>query len=181
MHTVRTHQTLSPPAVPRGGLREPLYTPAERQRRDSTRWTLVQAVLAPLQFAAFGISLVLVLRCLLTGAGVEAANTSVVIKTLLLYTIMLTGSLWEKQVFGVYLFARPFYWEDVFSILVLALHTAYLAALAGGWLTTSQLMMLALAAYASYLINATQFVLKLRAARLQQAAPQRFAAPEAAR
>jgi len=30
--------------------RAPLYTPAERWRRDATVWTLVQGVLAPLQF-----------------------------------------------------------------------------------------------------------------------------------
>jgi 3-vinyl bacteriochlorophyllide hydratase len=79
---------------------------------------------------------------------------------------MVTGCIWEKVVFGRYLFAPAFYWEDVFSMLVLALHTAYLLVLAGGWLSTHALMALALAAYAAYLINAVQFVLKLRAARL---------------
>ena len=45
---------------------------------------------------------------------------------------MITGSIWEKDVFGRYLFAPAFFWEDVFSMLVLALHTAYLAALFSG-------------------------------------------------
>ena len=54
-------------------------------------------------------------------------------------------------------------------MLVLALHTAYLVALATGALTARQQMLLALAAYATYVINATQFILKLRAARLAQA------------
>ena len=52
-------------------------------------------------------------------------------------------------------------------MLVLALHTAYLAALFTGALEARAQMLLALAAYATYLINAGQFVLKLRAARLQ--------------
>ena len=82
---------------------------------------------------------------------------------------MLTGCLWEKDVYGVYLFAPAFYWEDVFSMLVLALHTAYLVALATGALSPQSLMFLALAAYATYVINATQFILKLRAARLDMA------------
>jgi 3-vinyl bacteriochlorophyllide hydratase len=56
------------------------------------------------------------------------ATWSVVIKTLVLYTIMITGAIWEKVVFGRYLFAPSFFWEDVFSMLVLALHTAYLIA-----------------------------------------------------
>ena len=89
-------------------------------------------------------------------------------KTLALYAIMITGSVWEKVVFGRYLFAPAFYWEDVFSMLVLALHTAYLVALATGALGRQELLILALAAYATYVINATQFLLKLRAARLDQ-------------
>jgi 3-vinyl bacteriochlorophyllide hydratase len=82
---------------------------------------------------------------------------------------MVTGCLWEKDVFGVYLFAPAFYWEDVFSMAVLALHTAYLVALATGALGTRGQLLLALAAYAAYVINATQFLLKLRAARLERA------------
>jgi 3-vinyl bacteriochlorophyllide hydratase len=144
----------------------PLYTPEERVRRDRSRWTLVQGVLAPVQFLVFLISVALVLRFLVTSQGHEAASISVVVKTLTLYTIMVTGCIWEKVVFGVWLFAPAFYWEDVFSMLVLSLHTGYLVALATGWLDAHGQMVLALAAYAAYLINATQFVLKLRAARL---------------
>jgi len=151
------------------GAYRPLYTAAERARRDATRWTLVQGLLAPLQFLVFLVSLGLVLRWLDSGEGYALANASVVAKTLLLYTIMVTGSVWEKVVFGRWLFAPAFFWEDVFSMLVLALHTAYLAALATGALEPRGLMLLALAAYATYVINATQFILKLRAARLDQA------------
>ncbi|MFO1328716.1 MAG: 2-vinyl bacteriochlorophyllide hydratase [Rubrivivax sp.] len=153
--------------------RRPLYSAAERARRDATRWTLVQAVLAPLQFVVFGVSLVLVLRYLVSGQGLEAARWSFVLKTLLLYTIMVTGSIWEKAVFGRWLFAPAFFWEDVVSMLVLALHSACLAAMFGGWLDARGQMALALAAYASYVVNAAQFVLKLRAARLQDPASHR--------
>jgi 3-vinyl bacteriochlorophyllide hydratase len=153
-----------------------LYSVEERRRRDGSRWTLVQGVLAPLQFAVFLASLCLVLRYLATGEGLAIASASVVVKTLVLYTIMVTGSIWEKDVFGVYLFARPFFWEDVFSMLVLALHTAYLVALFTGWLDAHQQMLLALAAYTTYLINAGQFLLKLRAARLESAQPPAAAA-----
>lgn len=147
----------------------PLYTPEERKRRDATPWTLVQGILAPLQFVVFLVSLVLVIRFLMTGEGELAATISIVAKTFILYVIMITGSVWEKVVFGKYLFARAFFWEDVFSMLVLALHTAYLVALLFGLLSVRGQMWLALAAYATYVINATQFLLKLRAARLEQA------------
>lgn len=151
----------------RQGQQRPLYTSEERRRRDASPWTLVQGLLAPLQFVVFLVSLVLVVRTLATGQGAEAAHASIVIKTLVLYAIMVTGSIWEKAVFGRYLFAPAFYWEDVFSMLVLALHTAYLAALTSGALDTHGLLVLALAAYATYLVNAGQFLLKLRAARLE--------------
>ena len=110
------------------------------------------------------------LRFLATGAGETAATASIVVKTCTLYAIMVTGAIWEKEVFGRYLFAPAFFWEDVFSMLVLALHTAYLVALSTGSMDTHALMMLALAAYATYLINAGQFILKLRAARRQDCA-----------
>lgn len=151
--------------LPSGKHGSSLYTADERRRRDASRWTLVQGVLAPVQFAVFLVSLVLVLRFLATGEGFAAATTSIVVKTFVLYTIMVTGSIWEKEVFGVYLFARPFFWEDVFSMAVLALHTAYLVALFTAALTPVQQMLLALAAYATYLINAGQFLWKLRLAR----------------
>lgn len=146
-----------------------LYTPAQRARRDASAWTQVQGVLAVLQFVAFAVSLAFIVHFLATGQGLLWATVSIVVKTALLYTIMVTGCLWEKDVFGVYLFAPAFYWEDVFSMAVLALHTAYLVALVTQWLTPHQQMLLALAAYATYAVNATQFLLKLRAARLQQA------------
>lgn len=144
-----------------------LYSPEEKRRRDQSVWTLVQGVLAPLQFLVFLISLGLVVRCLTTGEGESAALISVVVKTLTLYTIMITGCIWEKVVFGQYLFAPAFFWEDVFSMLVLALHTAYLYAWWTGAITPTQQLWLAMAAYATYCINAGQFLLKLRAARLQ--------------
>ena len=146
----------------------PLYTPEERIRRDRSKWTLVQGILAPVQFVIFLVSLYFVIRFLITGQGEFAANVSIVIKTLILYTIMITGSIWEKEVFGKYLFAPAFYWEDVFSMLVLALHTAYLFALEFGILEARALMALALSAYLAYVINAAQFLWKLRQARLQE-------------
>lgn len=147
-----------------------LYTPEERRRRDASVWTLVQGVLAPLQFLVFLISLALVIRYLATGEGEFIATISIVVKTLLLYAIMVTGSIWEREVFGRYLFAPVFFWEDVVSMLVLALHTAYLVALVSGGLDVRAQMVLALVAYAAYVVNAAQFLLKLRAARLAAAA-----------
>ena len=144
----------------------PLYTAEERARRDATVWTTVQGVLAPLQFLVFLVSLALVLRYLATGSGYAAATASIVLKTGVLYFIMVTGAIWEKAVFGRYLLAPAFFWEDVVSFGVIALHTLYLVLLFGGWADPGVLMATALAAYAAYVVNAAQFVLKLRRARL---------------
>jgi 3-vinyl bacteriochlorophyllide hydratase len=152
--------SFSPPSL--------LYTPSQRARRDATRWTLVQGILAPVQFIVFLVSLYLVVDSLKTGANTDWALASVVVKTLVLYAIMVTGAIWEKVVFGQYLFAPAFFWEDVISMLVLALHTAYLWVWwQGVWSAPSQLW-LALAAYATYGVNAAQYIRKLRMARLQK-------------
>jgi 3-vinyl bacteriochlorophyllide hydratase len=143
----------------------PVYTPEQRRRRDSSPWTMVQGFLAPLQFLAFIVSCGFVLHYLISGQGYEAATISVVVKTGFLYAIMVTGSMWEKAVFGRYLLAPVFFWEDMFSFLVIALHTAYLLMLATGALSSQQMMLLALTAFAAYVVNAAQFVLKLRAVR----------------
>ncbi len=155
-------------AAPTGRMQ--LYTPEQRQRRDSSRWTLVQGILAPLQFLVFLVSLFLVLRYLVTGFGYEIATASIIAKTALLYTIMVTGSLWEHDVYGKYLFAPAFYWEDVVSMGVIALHTAYLATLVMPSVSHHAQMGIALAAYAAYVVNAAQFLLKLRRARLDRSA-----------
>jgi 3-vinyl bacteriochlorophyllide hydratase len=167
--TVGKSSSFSRPSPRARSRRAPLYTPEERRRRDASPWTTLQGVLAPIQFGVFLFSLGLVVSYLSTGGGLAAATASIVVKTLVLYAIMITGSIWEREVFGRYLFALSFFWEDVVSIGVLALHTAYLCALAFGADVRLQ-MTIALLAYASYVINAAQFVFKLRAARLQQGA-----------
>ncbi|MEL6690048.1 MAG: 2-vinyl bacteriochlorophyllide hydratase, partial [Pseudomonadota bacterium] len=131
-----------------GGVRQqrPLYTAEQKARRDASIWTLVQGILAPLQFLVFLISLALVIRYLLTGAGYEITTFSILLKTGFLYLIMVTGAIWEKVVFGQYLFAPAFFWEDVFSFAVIALHTLYLWVLFTGSAGAEAQMLIALLA-----------------------------------
>lgn len=161
-----------PHPAPQGDMAKLLYTDDERRRRDESPWTTVQGVLAPLQFLVFLVSTLLVWRYLATGEGAQAATYSVIVKTIVLYAIMITGSIWERVVFGQYLFARPFFWEDVVSMLVMALHTAYLASVVFALLPINQQLYLALLAYLAYVINAAQFLIKFRIARLQPSAVQ---------
>ncbi len=145
-----------------------LYTEAQRERRDATKWTTVQGVLAPVQFFVFLVSLGLVIRYLMTGDGYAIATASIVLKTLVLYAIMVTGAIWEKVVFGQYLLAPPFFWEDIVSFAVIFCHTLYLFLLFSGLTSENNLILVALLAYFIYTINAAQFLWKFRLARLEQ-------------
>ena len=98
MTSLRAHSMTDPTTG-----RTPLYSAEERKRRDASAGTTVQGVLAPVQFIACAVSLYFVLRYLATGEGLFAASVSFVVKTALLYTIMVTGSVWEKVVFGRWL------------------------------------------------------------------------------
>lgn len=149
--------------------RDLLYTAEEKKRRDETIWTLVQGVLAPLQFFVFLVSTYLVIRYLNTGEGYQIATISVIFKTSILMLIMVTGAIWEKVVFGQYLLAPAFFWEDIVSFFVIFLHIAYVLALWINLFSEQQLMLLALVAYVAYFVNALQFLIKLRAARVQSA------------
>ncbi len=145
-----------------------LYTEAQRERRDATKWTTVQGVLAPVQFVVFLVSLGLVIRYLMTGDGYAVATASIVLKTAVLYAIMVTGAIWEKVVFGQYLLAPSFFWEDIVSFAVIFCHTLYLFLLFSGLTSENNLIFVALLAYFIYIINAAQFLWKFRLARLEQ-------------
>ena len=78
---------------------------------------------------------------------------------------MITGAIWEKEVFGQYLLAPAFFWEDIVSFFVIAFHTAYVLSLIMSLMDAEKLMWLALIAYFTYFINAAQFLIKFRLGR----------------
>jgi len=105
-----------------------LYTSEQLERRNASRWTRVQVVLAPIQFLAFLISFGLVVRFLATGQGYAVANASVLVKIGLLWAITVTGMVWEKEVFGRYFLARAFLWEDLGNAVAMLTHNLYFVA-----------------------------------------------------
>jgi 3-vinyl bacteriochlorophyllide hydratase len=119
----------------------------------------------------FAVSTVFVVNFLLNETGLLAATISVVVKTAILYTIMVTGAIWEKVVFGRYLFAPAFFWEDLVSMGVIALHSLYLLMWLSGFGTPQDQMWVALAAYSAYVVNAIQFLLKFQKARTSSTKP----------
>lgn len=145
------------------------YTAEQLQKRDSSKWTLVQAVLAPIQFLAFVISFSLVARYLLTGEGYTIANISVLIKITLLWLITITGMFWEKEIFGKWFLAPEFFWEDVGNAVAMIMHNLYFYARWQDW-SQQATMTLMLIAYIAYLFNMAQFVVKGVRARKQRQA-----------
>lgn len=150
----------------------PTYTPEQLERRNNSKWTLVQAILAPIQFLAFIISFVLVVRYLTTGQGYVIANISVLIKIALLWLITITGMIWEKEVFDHWFLAPQFFWEDVGNAVAMLMHNLYFLAQWLGW-SDRAVMTLMLVAYITYLFNCAQFIMKgLQARKQRQIIPQ---------
>ncbi|NTU84724.1 MAG: 2-vinyl bacteriochlorophyllide hydratase, partial [Chloroflexales bacterium] len=67
-----------------------MYTPDQLRRREASRWTKVQIILAPIQFVAFIISFALVIHYLVTGEGYIAATISVWVKISLIWALTIT-------------------------------------------------------------------------------------------
>ena len=145
------------------------YTAEQLEKRNKSKWTIVQAVLAPIQFLAFIISFFLVIRYLLTGNGFVIANISVLIKIGLLWLITFTGMIWEKEVFDQWFLAPQFFWEDVGNAIAMIMHNLYFWARWQDW-SQQAIMTLMLVAYTTYLVNSAQFVYKgIRARKQRQA------------
>ncbi|MEM8531484.1 MAG: 2-vinyl bacteriochlorophyllide hydratase [Chloroflexota bacterium] len=150
------------------------YTAEQMARRDKSPWTRVQAILAPIQFIAFIISFILVVRYLMTGEGYTAANISVLIKIALLWAITITGMIWEKEIFGHYFLAPQFFWEDVGNAVAMIFHNLYFVAQWLGW-SDQSVMTVMLVAYCTYVINCVQFVVKgVQAGRERRALAQQL-------
>lgn len=149
-----------------------MYTPDQLRRREASRWTKVQIILAPIQFLAFIISFALVIRYLATGDGYWVATVSVWVKIALIWALTITGMLWEYDMFDHYFMAKEFFWEDLGNLIAIITHNLYFVAV---WLGASQqaVMWVMVFAYVTYLLNAGQFVARgVRSARQRRALKQ---------
>lgn len=149
-----------------------MYTPDQLRRREASRWTQVQIVLAPIQFLAFIISFALVIRYLVTGEGYWVATVSVWVKIFLIWALTITGMLWEYDMYDHYFMAKEFFWEDLGNLIAIITHNLYFVAV---WMGASQrvIMWVMVFAYITYLFNAGQFVARgVRSARQRRALKQ---------
>jgi 3-vinyl bacteriochlorophyllide hydratase len=90
----------------------------------------------------------------------DTVHESVLVKVALMIGAIVTGALWEKDVFGHYWFAPEFLGEDTMTVNVLILHISYLAmVIAHPENLTAQIGTL-LVAYTVYIGNVAQYILR---------------------
>ena len=149
-----------------------MYTPDQLRRREASRWTKVQIILAPIQFVAFIISFGLVIHYLITGDGYLAATISVWVKIALIWALTITGMLWEYDMYDHYFMAKEFFWEDLGNLIAIITHNLYFVAKGMG-ADERTVMWVMVFAYVTYLFNAAQFLVRgVRSARQRRAMQQ---------
>ena len=109
-------------------------------------------------------------------ACVHVRPASVVVKTLTLYTIMITGAIWEHDVYGKWWFAHEFFIEDVMTANVFALHIAYLVAFYGFPADTRAYVAILCVAYCVYGLNVAQYIVSHMRTRAQDQTSEKIAA-----
>ncbi len=140
----------------------PRYTPEQLEKRNASKWTTVQAVLAPIQFLIFlaGLTVTWLFTKQIWITDFSWITTFVTLKTFMLVLIFVTGGFFELEVFGHFAFAPEFYWEDFGSAIAMVVHLSYFILFWMG-LDREVLIWTAYLAYLSYLVNAAQFVIRL--------------------
>ncbi|NTV03129.1 MAG: 2-vinyl bacteriochlorophyllide hydratase [Chlorobiaceae bacterium] len=140
----------------------PRYTPEQLEKRNASRWTTVQAILAPIQFLIFlaGLTVTWLFTQQLWITDFGWITFFVTLKTFMLVLIFVTGGFFELEVFGHFAFAKEFFWEDFGSAIAMVVHISYFILFWMG-LDRETLIWTAYLAYLSYLVNAAQFVIRL--------------------
>ena len=136
-----------------------------RERRAASRWTYVHPLFAIGQLGVFLMSLVLVALYFLHVVPYTAVHLSVLIKICFMIGAVITGSLWEHDVFGRWWFAHEFFVEDVMTANVFALHIGYLLTFyLMPWNMFAILAMLGMS-YLVYGLNVAQYIVSHMNAR----------------
>jgi 3-vinyl bacteriochlorophyllide hydratase len=129
-------------------------------RRAASVWTKIHPIFALGQLLAFFVSVGLLVGYFRGAVSFETVHQSVLVKVALMFGAIITGALWEKDVFGAYWFAPEFMSEDTMTVNVFILHAAYLGfAAAHPENVTLQIGML-IVAYGVYIANVAQYVVR---------------------
>jgi 3-vinyl bacteriochlorophyllide hydratase len=139
----------------------PRYTPEQLRIRNRSVWTKVQLILAPIQFVVFIVGFILTyLYYIGVIENFQVVTYSIAVKTLFFVVLFVTGAFFEKEVFGIWVYSPEFFWEDVGSTIAMAIHFLYFI-LAVLEFSREVLIWSAFAAYATYVLNAIQYLVRI--------------------
>jgi len=139
----------------------PRYTPDQLRKRNNSVWTKVQLYLAPIQFVVFIIGVILTVMYY---QGVlddfSIVTWALLIKTIFLVVLFVTGAFFEKEVFDIWVFSPEFLWEDIGSSIATTVHFLYFVLAYLGY-PKDVLVWTAFAAYFTYVVNAIQYLIRI--------------------
>ncbi len=142
------------------------------ERRAASIWTRIHPVFALAQLFVFCVSVSLLAAYLLHAVPYVAVHVSVLVKIGLMLGAVITGALWEHDVYGRWWFAPEFIIEDMMTANVFALHVGYLV-VAYAWPANGPAVLSILGvAYGVYALNVAQYIVQHRTSmRARRAEP----------
>ncbi|MBD5656629.1 MAG: hypothetical protein IAI50_15835 [Candidatus Eremiobacteraeota bacterium] len=129
-----------------------------RARRSASKWTLIHPLFAIGQLFAFFVSAGLLVAYFRGAVPFHVVHVSVLVKIGLMVGAVITGALWERDVYGFYWFAPEFLFEDVMTLIVFVFQVAYLAMVTLHSDNMPVVIGMLCAAYAVYVANVAQYI-----------------------
>jgi len=136
-----------------------------QERRAASIWTKIHPVFAIAQLLVFLVSLLLLGLYALHAVPFHAVHVSVLVKVALMLGAIVTGALWERDVFGWWWFAPDYLVEDATTVMVVALHVAYLVLVYFWPANTHAIVAMLCVAYTVYAINVAHYIIRNRQMR----------------
>jgi 3-vinyl bacteriochlorophyllide hydratase len=138
-------------------------------RRATSVWTKIHPLFALGQLVAFFASCGLLVAYFFGHASLSAVESSALVKIGLMVGAVITGALWEHDVYGAWWFAPEFLIEDTMTVIVFLFQLGYLFVAFVHPTHTSSIIGMLCTAYAIYLFNVAQYVHRTQQAKKQQA------------
>jgi 3-vinyl bacteriochlorophyllide hydratase len=129
-----------------------------RERRAASMWTMIHPLFAIGQLFAFFVSVGLLIAYFRGAVPFHVVHVSVLVKIGLMVGAVVTGSLWERDVFGYFWFAPEFLLEDVMTLVVFIFQVSYLAMVALHPTLMPAVIGMLCVAYAVYIGNVAQYI-----------------------
>ncbi len=142
------------------------------ERRAASVWTKVHPVFALGQLLAFLVSVGLLVAYLRHGVSFHVVHISVLTKIGLMVGAVITGSLWEHDVYGHWWFAPEFMFEDVMTLIVFIMQLSYLLMVLTHPENMRAILGILVLAYAIYLANVAQYIHRTQRQKHEAAAAQ---------